>query len=197
MPSNFPAVLPDGFTSARRRAIAEKQLRRFAARHRTAVRALAAQHERISDLAVSFPALLFALAVPRNGFSPDTSIACTIAGRQIKELARLAALPLWSRRLSPEAFQRPIEELPDGDLISRQIVNHLPRSPKLAPRWLEAVSFGLRWGAPSVAVWIARELTRDAKSVTLKQIRLICLYAWYSGQPHTLGASMITKPWQR
>src|SRR3977135_3678068 len=42
----------------------ERQLRRYCPRSQGAVRALAMRHPRIADLAASFPALLFALAVP-------------------------------------------------------------------------------------------------------------------------------------
>jgi hypothetical protein len=96
----------------------------------------------------------------------------------------------------PEAFQDPIEQLPDGELVARQIANHLPRSPKLAPKWLAAVSSITKWGTPDAAIWIAREMLRSSKAVNVKRLHLISLYAWYSGQPDTLGASLIGNCWR-
>lgn len=51
----------------RRCDLLESRLRRYHPRFQGAVRALAVRHPRIADLAASFPALLFALAVPGGG----------------------------------------------------------------------------------------------------------------------------------
>ena len=174
----------------------EKQLLRFPGRHRIAVLALAQRDARLADLALSFPALLFALAVPRHGFEPDMVIKQVQAGASIKNMGRLTGLPWWSRRLRPEAFQDKLERLPDGEPAARQIVNHLPRSTKLAPKWLAAVSSITKWGTPDAAIWIAREMLRSSKAVNVKRLHLISLYAWYSGRPDTLGASLIRNCWR-
>lgn len=174
----------------------EKQLLRFPGRHRIAVLPLAQRDARLADLALSFPALLFALAVPRHGFEPDMVIKQVQAGASIKNMGRLTGLPWWSRRLRPEAFQDKLERLPDGEPAARQIVNHLPRSTKLAPKWLAAVSSITKWGTPDAAIWIAREMLRSSKAVNVKRLHLISLYAWYSGRPDTLGASLIRNCWR-
>lgn len=173
-----------------------RQLRRFAPRHRAAVARLAARDVRLADLSLSFPALLFALAVPRPGFAPEPVISLVLAGVPLKRLARLAGLPMWSRRLMPEAFVEPIAGLPDGERIACRIVNDLPRSPKLAARWLAAVSFMARHGTDEAVVWIARELARDAKAVADKRLALIALYAWFSASPSSRAGALIVGPWQ-
>jgi len=191
----------NGFVAAARRVskrscAPESRLRRFPHRHRPAVQALAARDTRLADLAVSFPALLFALAVPRAGFAPEGLIDRVIAGAPLKELGQMAGLPLWTRRLMPEAFTRPLSAcLPDGELIGRQIVNYLPRSPKRAASWLDAVGTVAMWSTPEAAVWVAREVMADCKAVRSARLHLISLYAWYSGQPQTLAFSMMDKPW--
>jgi hypothetical protein len=126
---------------ARARPDIGKRLRRFPLRHRPAVKAVAERHLRVAELAISFPALLFALAVPRSGFEPTPIIGAIIAGAPLRDLALQVGLPMWSRKLMPEAFERPLDALPNGDVVARQIANHLPRSPKLAPRWLRAVCY--------------------------------------------------------
>ena len=159
------------------------------------MRALATRHSRIADLAASFPALLFALAVPRPGLDPAPGLARVIEGCALAEAAAAANLPLWLRKLPPEALARPIPRLPDGELFRRQIANHLPRSPKLAPTWLQTVADVAELAHEPAAVWIARELVREPRRVNPARLRLISLWAWFSGQPAIFGHELIARPW--
>ena len=59
--------------------------------------------------------------------------------RWLAEVAAAADMPLWLRKLPPEALSRPIAKLPDGKSFRRQIANHLP-SRKVAAIWLQAVA---------------------------------------------------------
>jgi hypothetical protein len=172
----------------------ERQLKRYRPELQGVVRRLAAQHSRIEDLALSFPALLFALAVPRPGLDPARAIARAIKGDALAEVAVAADVPLWLRRLPPEAFIRRMARLPDSEPFRRQIANHLPLR-KSASVWLQAVAEMTDVAHETVAVWIAREITRKERSVKLARLRLVGLWAWFSGQPETLGHKMIQKPW--
>jgi len=174
----------------------ERRLSRFHPRVQNAVRALAARHARIADLAVSFPALLFALAVPRAGRDVAPALAHVIEGRSLAEAARAADLPMWLRKLPPEAFERPIAKLPDGDLFRRQIANHLPRSPRLAPTWLQVVADVAELAHEQAAIWIAREFSRAAPPrANAARLRLISVWSWFSARPATFGHGLIDKPW--
>ena len=153
------------------------------------------RHSRVADLAVSFPALLFALAVPRPGLDPARAIERAIEGVSLAKVAAAADVPLWLRRLPPEALSRPIARLPDGEVFRRQIANHMPRSPKVAPIWLQAVADIADLAHEAVAVWIAREIAREKRGMNLNRLRRVGLWAWFSGQPDTLGRSMIQQPW--
>jgi hypothetical protein len=188
-------LLPAPRREAARSDLLERRLRRYHPRFQRAVRSLATRHPRIADLAASFPALLFALAAPRRGLDPAPALARVIAGRPLAEVAAAAGVPMWLRKLPPEAFARPIPKLPDGDLFRRQIANHLPRSPKLAPVWLQMVADMAEIAHEAAAVWIARELVREPKSVKPDRLRLIALWAWFSGQPETFGRQLIEQPW--
>jgi hypothetical protein len=152
------------------------------------------RHSRIADLAASFPALFFALAVPRPGLDPARALALAIEGVGLANVAAAADVPLWLRRLLPEALACPIIRLPDGELLRRQIANHLPRSPKLTPIWMRAVADVAELAHEAAAVWIARELVREPK-VKLDRLRLLSLWAWFSCQPGTLGHNLIDRPW--
>jgi len=178
------------------RARVERCLRRYSAPAQAAVRAAAALHPRIADLAVSFPALLFALALPRRDADAARACEAAIAGRPLAEVARAAGVPLWLRRLPVDALTKPLPRLPDDAAFRRRIANHLPRSPKLAPLWLDLVSFASEWSHPSFAVWIAAELVRDAKAVKLKEFRLLCVWAWFSHQRDTVGHRLVEQPWR-
>jgi hypothetical protein len=153
------------------------------------------RHSRIADLAASFPALLFALAVPRPGLDPARAIARAIDGLALAEVAAAAGVPLWLRKLPPEALACPIMKLPNGEPFRRQIVNHLPRSPKLAPIWLRFVAEIADLAHESAAVWIAREFVREPRRVNPARLRLISLWSWFSNQPGTFGRQLINRPW--
>ena len=88
--------------------VIERRLERFSEKHRVTLKTLAARHATLADLALSFPALLFALAVPRAGFDPEPVIKQVINGCGLNELAKLALLPRWLRKLLPESFIKPI-----------------------------------------------------------------------------------------
>ncbi len=180
---------------ATRSALRERQLRRYHPNAQGKVRALAMQHARVADLATSFPALLFALAVPRAGFDPAAALACVIEGRSLTDATAAAGIPLWLRKLPPEAFTRPITPLPNDDLFRRQIANHLPPSPRLAPIWMRSVATIAEIAHGPAAIWIARELVRAPPRVDPARLRLVSLWAWFSTQPATLGHALIDRRW--
>jgi hypothetical protein len=150
----------------------------------------------VAELAVSFPGLLAALAYPRPGHDAEQAIVAVIDGVPLAHAARIAGVPLWLRKLPAEMFSDVLPRLPDGEPLRRQIVNHLPRSPKLAPLWFRAVSGAAEWGHESLAVWIARELIRDPKRVEFDRLRLIGLWAWFSNRLDTLGSNLFNRTWQ-
>jgi hypothetical protein len=192
--------MTSNFLSAPRREAARcdllaSQLQRYHPRFQGAVRGLAIRHSRIADLAVSFPALLFALAAPRRRLDPAPALARVINGRGLTEVAEAADVPMWLRKLPPEALVRPIPKLPDGELFRRQIANHLPRSPKLGPTWLQVVADTAELAHEAAAAWIARELVREPRSVNPARLRRLGLWLWFSGQPATYGHDLIDRSW--
>lgn len=176
----------------------ERGLKRFRPEVQGAVRALAARHERLADLVLSFPALCVALAVPRAGFCAEPVIAQVKAGASLSGLSHSAGLPLWMRKLPEEAFTGPIPFLPERDWFARQITNHLPPRGRLAAMWLESVSQAAHWGHDAFALWAAREFVRDGKRISGIQrtrLRKMALWAWYSVRPETRAYSWMEKPW--
>jgi hypothetical protein len=97
--------------------------------------------------------------------------------------------------LPPEALSHPIAELPDSLSFRRQIANHLP-SRKVAPIWFRAVTEAAELADEAFAVWIAKEIVRDRRSVKLERLRLVALWSWYSNRPSTFGHTLIEKCWK-
>jgi hypothetical protein len=181
---------------AHRHALIERRLRRYSPAAQARVCAVAQRHPRLADLAVSFPPLLFALALPRRGADPEPAIVRAIHGRPLPEITAAAAVPRWLRRLPVDGLTRPLPRLPDGEPFGRRIANHVPRSPKLAVAWLDMVSDGAQWGSEPFAIWIAREIVRDPKMRKTQSLRLLALWAWFSAQPETDGYRLMATPWR-
>jgi hypothetical protein len=176
-------------------ALIERRLRRYSPAAQARVRALADRHPRLADLALSFPPLLFALALPRPGQDPEPAIACAIEGRPLGEVAAAARVPRWLRWLPVDGLTRPLPTLPAGELFGRRIVNHFPRSPKLTAAWLEMVAEAAQWGSEPFAIWIAREIARDAKVLRTDKLRLLAMWSWFSQHPGTIGSRWMETSW--
>ncbi|MEO0618554.1 MAG: hypothetical protein AAFZ01_04675 [Pseudomonadota bacterium] len=168
-----------GLRVAKRRA---HSIARFDPRVRDIVAACAAQDERLADLAVSFPALLFTLAWPRRGVDHSPAYAAVREGARLREIARLAGVPLWLRRVPIEAFTTPLPELTDTPAFRCRIADAIPLSPRVAPVWFETVCEALTWGTPEAAIWLGFYRKYRSDALPTKQIRLLMLWAWYTGK---------------
>jgi hypothetical protein len=174
----------------------QRSLMRYPVRHRACIIGLASRHRHLADLAVTFPGLLFALALSgREGMGP-LAIDLAIRGAPLKAVAAAAGIPMWLRRVPTEALHVPIGGLPDSELFRRRIANHLPRSPKLAAGWLVAVRLSAHWCDDDLAIWIAREIMRGSRITKPERLQLLSLYAWYSRRPQAAAHRFIRIPWQ-
>ena len=92
-----PTKLPDEW---------ESYVGRFAYPARREARRLMKGSARLVDLAMVFPGAIYALAT-RHGAADARREALTLVeqGAPLKAVARALDLPLWLRRLPPEAFQ--------------------------------------------------------------------------------------------
>lgn len=189
------AAKPRARKRAAVRCSPEHNLRRFGRPIRRTVQALALRHAHFADLAVSFPALLVALAVPRLGFDPHEARAAVIAGRPLAEIAALAAVPMWLRKLPPEAFTRAIPDLPGGELFARRIANCVPKDRRRAAIWLHAVAAAHTIAHEPFAVWIAPLIANGQLVPTHVPFTLLALWAWFSRQPDTIAGQLASANW--
>ncbi len=54
------------------------------------------------------------------------ALELVLEGAALRDVAQVLELPLWLRRLPPEAFSGSIRPLPSSELFARRIVNQLP-----------------------------------------------------------------------
>ncbi|MGH1419650.1 MAG: hypothetical protein ACRBCJ_12395 [Hyphomicrobiaceae bacterium] len=177
------------------RARIHDNLERFPERHRDRVLGLAKRHDHLSELAAAFPALLFALAITENEACAVEVEQAIVDGRPLADLAAIASVPLWLRKLPPEAFSERIPELPDDADFRRRIGNHLPDTDK-AEKWLEMVGGGYKWCDREFAIWTARQACAGTSLCKACMFRL-ALYAWFSGHPDTKAGRLIHTRWHK
>jgi hypothetical protein len=174
-----------------------RALQGFSRPYRRQVARMAGRHPALADLAVTFPGLLFTLAVPRSGVDQACAIALVTDCAPLKAAAAAAGVPFWLRRLPPEAFVMPIGPLPDGENFRCRIANHLPLWRTAASAWLSFVSDAARWGDEEFTIWVASKLSRDRRPRNrLRRPELLALFAWHSRQPETSASRHIRTPWQ-
>lgn len=169
----------------------ERMLRQYRPEVRGPVKALARRHRSLADLAMSFPALLFALAHPCKGVDPEPAIRAVVAGETLERAAQLAHVPMWLRRLAPRMFSATLPVLPDNAFLRRTIVNFLPRRARDSRLWFETVAAAARDGTDVFAVWCARQFVRYAQRKFFERLRLLSLWAWYSAHGETKGHALI------
>lgn len=174
-----------------------KALAQFDARlMRARVTREAARHDRIADLALSFPAVLVALATGERGpAQTDIARSLVIAGAPLRAVARTLALPKWLRRLPPQAFVDNVGELPSEAQFAFRIANHLPQRPHLAALWIAWVREAYRACDEDFALWAAREFTRQKRHGDPRGLRVLGMYAWYSHRPDLEASRWLARRW--
>jgi len=177
------------------------ELERFAARFaypaRREVRRLMRSSTRLADLATVFPGAIHALATKRGpADARNRATELVEDGAALKSVARILDLPLWLRRLPPEAFQTQIEELPNSELFSRRIANRLPASPAYSAFWLNSVAFATRACHEDFALWLADQSIFNEAGEPEQLFGVLAAYAWYSRATHTQANSLIVVPWR-
>lgn len=189
-----------------RRAPLETHLKRFPKTYRKRLRKLAKTSPRLGDLLFAFPGAGFAL-VSGRGAPQDRGAATRLVkeGAPLPQVAETLALPLWLRRLPPEAFQEPLPENLAPDLVfDRQVVNLVPQAPEAAALWLEIVLAGKTLAGADFALWLAgqKALRRPNDPSAQDALRpadprLLALYAAVSGNADLVARRFADVTWTR
>lgn len=170
-------------------------IQRFRAASRREVRRLITQSPRLADLANVFPGALFALASAHGPLQSRLEAVDLIeAGAPLKRVAEVLGLPMWLRRLPPEAFEGSLTGLPTNDTFARRIANRLPRARTASGRWLSAVGFMAEAANQDAALWIAEQAIFDAPLKAQSQLNALAAYMWFSSAPSTAAYELIAVP---
>jgi hypothetical protein len=171
--------------------------RRFAIEQRREVRRLLRLSSRMVDLAQIFPGALHALA--DGEMSPERrrcGMELVLSGAQLKEVAHTLGVPMWLRKLPPEAFCGSIPALPQSEVFARRIVNCLPQNRGQSAYWLKSVAFAAEAAHEEFAIWLAAQQVPAGDGEPRRSFAVLAAHAWFSLQAPTPGQSLILVPWR-
>ncbi len=170
---------------------------RFAYPVRREVRRLMRSSARLVDLAMVFPGAMYALASKRRPVRVRrAAISLVEEGAPLKNVARALDLPLWLRRLPPEAFQQPFDDLPGGEAFTRRVATRLPGAPSHSAFWLQSVAFGAKACNEDFSLWLADQTVYAEDGNPEQLFGMLAAYAWHSRASQTRAHTLIVVPWR-
>jgi len=170
---------------------------RFTYPVRREVRRLMRSSARLVDLAMVFPGAMYLLASKKRPLDVRrATIALVEEGAPLKAVARALDLPLWLRRLPPEAFQKAIDDLPSGENFTRRVANRLPAAPSHSAFWLQSVAFGAKACNEDFALWLADQAVFAEQGNPDQLFGVLAAYAWHSRAAQTRAHTLIVVPWR-
>jgi hypothetical protein len=174
----------------------ERRIAEFQANVRPRIAALTLGAPALEDLAESFPALLFAMAVGYNaGALRDRALQMTCEGVGLRHIAEAYELPAWLRRLPAGAFSEMMPRLPcDADYALR-LGSFIPAERRRAQAWFQAVTDAYLAGGREFSLWTARNWSVLMGSMLPQRVTLVSAWHWYSSQPGTRGHALLQTGW--
>lgn len=117
------------------------------------------------------------------------------AGAPLKAIAQYLEVPLWARRLPPEAFGRNCMLLPRSNEFGLAIANYIP-APRNARSWLETVEQAYAWADEKFAIWVARHHEAHFRGLEACDLSGLALFAWFSEHPHLEAGRRIERTFE-
>lgn len=191
-PRALPRLVPVGLPGDTERAV-----QRFPPMIRREVRRLVRSSPRIADLATVYPGILYALAARRGTLAARLNATSLIEdGAQLKLVARALDMPMWLRRLPPEAFEALPASLPKSEAFGRRIASRMPTAANESAFWLTSVLFAEQSCHEDFAIWFAGQHVFADHGDAEKLISVVAAYAWFSGKPDSAAHKLIVVPWR-
>ncbi len=177
----------------------EPQIKRFEKAARKRLRKLVKSSPRFGDLLFSFPGAAYAIAI--GGPSSEAraaGVAAVKSGAPLQAVADALGLPVWYRRLPPEAFAGPVEAPLVGPNFARFVVNVTPEEPSAVAPWLQALVAASRAAGEKVAAWLAKQAIWSAEPELARQATLpVAAYAWHSVHREARARSFMDRFWTK
>ena len=172
------------------------EIKRFRRRFRRRIRNVAKVHDRLADLVVSFPAAAFALATDFGQHKARRrAVELVKDGQSLRLVAKALGVPLWMRKLPPEAFRAPFAELPDSERFKQGVGAHIPRDVTLCADWLYGVLEAWQSCDEDFALWFARQPVFGEALFQPYPVLPLALYAWFSMHPECACSALIESRW--
>lgn len=172
-------------------------LDRFHVSVRRDVRRLARASPRLAELAIVFPAAVYAIATRRGPLAArQHALALIERGATLKAVARALDVPFWLRRLPPEAFAGPLPALPSSESFARRVANRLPASPAESAFWLASAAFAVRACHEDFALWLAEQSLFSEQGDPARLFGVLSAYAWFSTAETCRAHDLIVVPWR-
>lgn len=179
--------------------LVEVEIQRFPKVYRRRLRRLVTGSNALGDLLVSFPAAAFALV---SGYhtadARGRAVALVKAGAPLKAVADALGLPLWLRRLPPEAFGEPFGPLSTDPALGRRIAHLVPGDAAAARAWLDAVAQVSPLADAMFTGWVAGkpQLYGLRHPLRADVFRLVAAFAWFSANRNTDAGCLIETGWR-
>lgn len=175
----------------------EVYVSRFNLPERREVRRLVRSSNRLADLAKVFPGAIYAIASRRGpAASRLHALSLVEQGAPLKSVARALELPIWLKRLPPEAFSGRLGPLPVSETFTRRVVARIPHSARETAAWLETVGFATEACGEDFALWLGEQQLYAELTEPERAFAVLAAYAWYSAAPATRAHQLIVVPWR-
>lgn len=177
----------------------EPQIKRFEKSARKRLRKLVKSAPRFGDLLFSFPGAAYAIAIGGPAAEARArAVAAVKSGAPLAAVAEALELPLWYRRLPPEAFLGPVEAPAAGPEFARYVVNVTPKAPAAVAPWLSAIILASRAAGPQVAAWLAKqEIWAERPDLARAATPAVAAYAWHAQNETTHGRRFMSCRWTK
>lgn len=178
------------------------QIARYWMRWQRRVRRFGQISPRHADLVTTFPAAVIATLSRQPNDPVRREInRLVIEGAPLSEIAQLLGLPLWFRRLPPEAFSQPIDmpvsAIAHCGALGARLLNTVPEAKTGRPdRWLQAVGDALATGDEQLAVWLGGQRAFATRRCPVIPILPLALYLSFSRRPELAASRLIVRPWE-
>lgn len=174
---------------------------RFARHLRRDIWQLCARSRRYRDLLSAFPAAAVAVVCrPRGDPLRARALRAIDDGRPLADIAAILAVPLWFRKLPPEAFVSPPASLAlasgDTTRLAARLVNLVPENVNVVAGWLHVVGRARLQGGDDFAIWIAGQRSIALRCDEHVPLLPLALYMWHSRASGLEAGERIGSRWR-